>query len=446
MDIGMLSSNETTYSGWTGSPNGRGTIDIILSCLFTIILCCWTTVCPNLPALTDRRLARFRDKFDLACIGLLGPEVLFGIALGQRTSARRSVKKFQNLDGICPTWTLTHAFFADMGGFVLEAADLAYPIPLDAEQIHYLVKNRYIDYPALDKDEIEDKNKSDGLARLLTACQALWFLASSIARPIQGLSMTTLELTTISFIIVMFGTSYCWFHKPSDISRPVILQCKTSIAYIRSEAGYHDPDNYQSTPLDFINQDPFVMDPIWDYYVQLLQMMRIPLFSRRISVRPHNRNRSDKFLKPELDFELFYSVIALCFSATFMCAWNFYFPSGIERILWRCASVYSLVFIAVGGSYSWLWHIKLFDKHRAAPLPSIEIDGYPRSQITVASKLTKLSPPEGIPKILFYPLTFLSVFYCLFRLYVFVEDFIGLRNVPSSAYASVNWSPYIPHI
>jgi hypothetical protein len=60
---------------------------------------------------------------------------------------------------------LTHAFFADMGGFVLDAPDLLLPIPLDAEQVFYLVKEGHIDYPAIDKKEIEDKNKADGLAR-----------------------------------------------------------------------------------------------------------------------------------------------------------------------------------------------------------------------------------------------------------------------------------------
>jgi hypothetical protein len=52
-----------------------------------------------------------------------------------------------------------------MGGFVLDAPDLLLPIPLDAEQVFYLVKEGHIDYPAIDKKEIEDKNKADGLAR-----------------------------------------------------------------------------------------------------------------------------------------------------------------------------------------------------------------------------------------------------------------------------------------
>jgi hypothetical protein len=58
------SGNGTSIlSGWNPSPNERGTADILLSCLFTIVLCCWTTVCPNVPALSETRWCQFRDKF-----------------------------------------------------------------------------------------------------------------------------------------------------------------------------------------------------------------------------------------------------------------------------------------------------------------------------------------------------------------------------------------------
>jgi hypothetical protein len=52
-----------------------------------------------------------------------------------------------------------------MSGFVLKTSDLSTTIPLDAEQLFYLVKKKYIDYPILTKEEIGDKNKTDGLAR-----------------------------------------------------------------------------------------------------------------------------------------------------------------------------------------------------------------------------------------------------------------------------------------
>ncbi len=76
----------------------------------------------------------------------------------------------------------------------------------------------------------------------------MWFVAAFISRPIQGLSVTTLELTTISFIIVFFATSYCWMHKPSEVFRPVILHCETSIAQIRSEVRYLPPTNHYTLP------------------------------------------------------------------------------------------------------------------------------------------------------------------------------------------------------
>lgn len=53
-----------------------------------------------------------------------------------------------------------------MGGFVLEASDLPTLIPLDAGQLFYLVKRKYVDYPTLNKEDIDDKNKSNGLVRL----------------------------------------------------------------------------------------------------------------------------------------------------------------------------------------------------------------------------------------------------------------------------------------
>jgi hypothetical protein len=52
-----------------------------------------------------------------------------------------------------------------MGGFVLQASDLSRPIPLDAEQLFYLVKRKHVDYPTLSEEGIDDKNKVDGLAR-----------------------------------------------------------------------------------------------------------------------------------------------------------------------------------------------------------------------------------------------------------------------------------------
>lgn len=185
------------------------------------------------------------------------------------------------------------------------------------------------------------------------------------------------------------------------------------------------------------------MHLIWDHYINLLQRLHIPLFSRRITTRPHNRNRGDRFLKTALNFEFFAGIVIIPFSATFMCAWNFYFPSDNERILWRTASVFFFFFGAVGGSYTWLWHLMLFEKYKQNAWMS-------RTEVVVShlhrGKATTVGSTIPLPKSLIWPVSFLCFFHCLFRTYIFVEDVISLRFLPSSVFTSVNWSLYIPHI
>lgn len=52
----------------------------------------------------------------------------------------------------------------------------------------------------------------------------------------------------------------------------------------------------------------------------------------------------------------------------------------------------------------------------------------------------------GLPKRFFVPITVMCVLYCLARLYILVEDLMGLRSLPKSAFDTVEWSKYIPHL
>jgi hypothetical protein len=87
-----MNDSITTTRDWVPEPDGRGTWGILSTCVLTIILCCWTSVSPNLPAPSDGTFRKWRYKFDLACIAILGSEFLLMLALGQWSSARCSVK------------------------------------------------------------------------------------------------------------------------------------------------------------------------------------------------------------------------------------------------------------------------------------------------------------------------------------------------------------------
>jgi hypothetical protein len=75
---------------------------------------------------------------------------------------------------------------------------------------------------------------------LITIFQAFLFFVSEIQRARLGLPMTTLEVTAMSFSLVMFATSVTWCFKPS-ISRPRFIATKgdKSVESIRAYARQH---------------------------------------------------------------------------------------------------------------------------------------------------------------------------------------------------------------
>lgn len=117
-------------------------------------------------------------------IALLGPEFLLGLAAGQYSSAKRSAKvgvnelSEANIDlaqafqkAKIKDWSLTHAFYANMGGMLLKIKsrnnsqehDLIFPV--NSKQVLYLKNKGHIDWPCVEVRDIDDKNKSNGLAR-----------------------------------------------------------------------------------------------------------------------------------------------------------------------------------------------------------------------------------------------------------------------------------------
>ncbi|KAK2754576.1 hypothetical protein FQN54_006977 [Arachnomyces sp. PD_36] len=458
-------STNNTIQGWVSSPNERGTLDIVWSCALTIFLCCWTSVYPNIPAIGDGQWDRFRDKFELAALGMLGPEFLFALALGQWQSARRSVNKFKRFKTAERSeWTIKHAFFADMGGFFLKAPNFP-AFPIDADQLYYLISKGYVEYPEIAKDVLSEKNKVDGLSRAITLIQGLWFTITSVARVIQHLEITTLELTTLSFIFCMLVTSYCWRHKPGDVERPIILKTNTSIADILIKAGDAARIPYRRTPLDFVNREEWCISLLWAYYVQILRSMNLSFCSRTIKGRPLNRMPSINWPPLTLSATLWYGLVTLIYSSIFLLAWNLQFPTATEKLLWHIAAIVTIAFpVAV-----WPFECYIDRNHSVRNQPPRRKDSKdhdcealpqypylskrhsgPKPTKGFAGKLRNNSPDKdpqmGVELRALIPATILCAAYTLARVYFLTEDLIGLRSLPPSVFRTVEWMDLIPHI
>ena len=465
----MFSYNSTSdadapplQQGWTPQPGGRGTIDIIWSSVATIILCCWTVPCLNVPSRYWGPGERLLRKTVMACLVCLAPEFVFQLALGQWASARRSVDEFKHSG--YPQWSMTHAFFADMGGFVLHPRDWV-PFPLNAKQVHYLVTKNYIPYGAvaIDKDVINDKNKSDSLARSIAIGQVLWFSITCLGRAIYHLPITTLELTTVDFILITLGTAFLWYHKPQDVMRPMILVPDAILEDILIRAGDSaQVSSCKRTPLDFVNERNLSFIRYWTYGMNILAKLGI-VFDLTARDWPATKIPDDNF--PFLSkWERVVAFLGqITFAAIPICAWNFQFPTATERLLWRISSLYiicAVILYWVIDIYAWHAHsaVKRFvnrflsfkktETHdNTAPL---QTTGFSSKVQKFAARLRNISPdhdPElDVPLKAIIPIGLLGAIYCFARYFTFLEDVISLRSQPPAAFKTVNWSDFLPHI
>lgn len=104
------------------------------------------------------------------------------------------------------------------------------------------------------------------------------------------------------------------------------------------------------------------------------------------------------------------------FGAFHCFAWDFSFPSHIEKIMWRAASfavvaACSLTFV---GAYFW------FRRRSSGNSKNIE------------TLMQRLFP--------------VCLTYTIARIFLLVLAIISLRSLPSSAFETVNWVEFIPHI
>jgi len=71
----MSNQTATQFHTWVPEPLVRGTFSILLSCLFTLVLCVWTAVHLNIPAYKKETEQKWR-KMKWLVIALFAPEMV----------------------------------------------------------------------------------------------------------------------------------------------------------------------------------------------------------------------------------------------------------------------------------------------------------------------------------------------------------------------------------
>lgn len=89
--------NEKPALPWVSSPNIRGTGDIIISCLVTLIACAYTAIHPTVPPGGAGKRSFMFIKAALVFVAVLGPEAVFALAFQEYLDARRLKKRLQEV-------------------------------------------------------------------------------------------------------------------------------------------------------------------------------------------------------------------------------------------------------------------------------------------------------------------------------------------------------------
>ena len=124
------------------APNTRGTLEIVWSCLIVLLLFTWSIQHPNLPIQVRNQTLwqsicfqsrQARSKTFHMFSAILFPEYFVYVALSERFDACFQTNQFRGLFanshentgnvGDPTAWSLTHSFFANMGGFQIEFSD-----------------------------------------------------------------------------------------------------------------------------------------------------------------------------------------------------------------------------------------------------------------------------------------------------------------------------------
>ena len=278
--------------------------------------------------------------------------------------------------------------------------------PLAVGNINKEDKTIDIDYSSFTvptEAEIKDKGKSDWLAKSLVLLQTSWFVMQCIARGIEHLPVTHLEIVTLAYAAMNFVIYIFWWNKPLNVNRPVRVFRK-----LDSQPQVREPISEAREAIDEVlgTMFSFILG-FQDDEADLSRKDRVPRFWANSSIGGEQSIIADLIMLG----------VGICFGAIHCIAWHFSFPTYTELLMWRISSVaitavpvYIPLVFSLGG---WLSETD-FEKF-------------------------------GVILIYFGPLSG-GILYILARAVTLVLAFTSLRGLPPGAYETVHWTTFIPHV
>ncbi|MCJ1460479.1 hypothetical protein MMC28_010861 [Mycoblastus sanguinarius] len=409
-------ANETAlglFYGWMPAPNGRGTIDILWSCLSTIFLCVWTVIHLPVPYYRGEpsRLSEswkpplkkkiLQSRLVPALISIVAPEAVVLTAYKDWWMAINITRKYSGRPDSSGEFSLVHGFFLNMGGFCLRSPNGNYH-QLDYYEINRALRatkklqraanhnhnhctddtsitshtNEWIHtLKEVSEGQINCLSKSDSLKKVITCFQAFWFVTQVVSRLHEGQAVKILEVSTSAYVLCVIAAYAFWWKKPQGCTLPLMIETSDLAIVELAQTSYA---SVEGTWREFV----------WggaDWFKGGMNLVPLTAFP-------------------------------VLFGAIHVASWNSKLPSEVELWTWRASAMTCVVIPPV--------------------LATIVLVSYCLHAVVRGSPWTY----PMLPQYIFFSL------YSVVRLYMIAEVFASMRALPRSAFDSVTWSTAVPHI
>ncbi|KAI1144977.1 hypothetical protein F4825DRAFT_467708 [Nemania diffusa] len=464
-DISAAGGNKTTLRtqlapSWSTTSPVRSTANLLWTSVVTLFLCLYTVIHVNIPPPGESRWKVYRRKGLWALAAMIAPEYALWTAYEQLDAANQLQHELEDR---------TYCFYAMMGGFVVDVSaihDEFRYLTIMPAGLAILAKHGH--FIALSEKSIRDKSKADVLAKTLVCIQVAWLIIQSIERALNGLPIALLEIHVLAHVACALLLYGIWFEKPLDINDATLIDSskfsdEIAIMLVKSPCNREQrqfarsirrPDDEMALNLSLksrvrwekarrARETPFGAD-IYDVvhgseprrYLSpyATDAPLLNLFTPRevVAISP---TLCRGFIRYVL---IVVGIISLsaAYAGIHLAAWRYHFPTKAEMWLWR---VSSLLIASI------------------APVAFILILSFAVTSYLIQGYLSLLESNPGAESfdkyfnyvneffgtLLFY---FPSAIYFSSRLFLFIEAFISVRQMPIGVFVTVQWSDYIPHI
>ncbi|KAJ7909019.1 hypothetical protein B0H13DRAFT_2494093 [Mycena leptocephala] len=270
-------------------------------------------MCPHQARRAQHCISEARDDV----LAIIAPELIVFFAARQFFFARSFSKRLVSRG---PMVLLC------MGGFV--SADGLYPVSTLEQLADPLLGDRYLaDIRAVDSEIIMDKSKGDALSKGVALLQSCWFITQCVARGLQRLPLTEIEVATVAFAAVNVITWILWFRKPLAVQFPI-------------------PIGPSSVPGD---RSPSVAKASSK---RILFSITNAIYGSEATTSLLDRGShamEPSYAESFLHSFLLEVTVAVIFGAIHCTAWDANFPSATEKWLWRLSALTIAVIPALMG-------------------------------------------------------------------------------------------------